>query len=194
METGLLRLQHLTAPGQRATRSHTGDQDIGFTRRVMPDFQRGGVAVDGGIGRVGELARHHGAGRFRNDFLGFGNRALHPLGGFGEDKFSAQMGQQFAALDRHAFRHGQDEAVSPGRGDKGQGDARIARGRLHHDAAFAQFPGRFQRIDHRHADPVLHRGQRVEEFQLGQDASLGAMRLRQLFQLDKRCVSNGLID
>ena len=29
-------------------------------------------------------------------------------------------------------------------------------------------------VDHRHADAVLHRGQRVEEFELGQDLGLDA--------------------
>ncbi len=59
----LARLQHLTDAGQRAAGADAGDEDVNGALRVVPDFLRGGAAVDLRIGGVLELLRHDRPGR-----------------------------------------------------------------------------------------------------------------------------------
>ena len=49
-------------------------------------------------------------------------------------------------------------------------------------------------LDHRHADAVLDRGDRVEELQLGQQVGLDAVLLGQLVEADDRRVADGVGD
>ena len=86
-----------------------------------------------------------------------GDGALHALGRFGQFDLRAQQHQHLAPLQRHGFRHHQDQLVALGRGDKGQRDAGIAAGRLdQHGLARRDDALLFQRLDHGDADAVLH--------------------------------------
>src|SRR6202000_1626161 len=51
-----------------------------------------------------------------------------------------------------------------------------------------------QGLDHGRADAVLHRADRVEELQLGQDLALGLQRPRQVGQADQGRVADGVDD
>ena len=118
-----------------------------------------------------------------------------PFGAFGQHQFGAEQRQHLAALDRHGLRHGQDQLVALGGGGEGERDAGIAGGRLDQ----RRLAGRdlalgFQRLDHRDADTVLDRGDRVEEFELGQKVGLDALFLGQLVEADDRRVADGLGD
>ena len=55
-------------------------------------------------------------------------------------------------------------------------------------------PCGFQRLDHRHADAVLDAGDRVEEFELGQEVGDDALFLGELVEPDERRVADRLGD
>ena len=130
-----------------------------------------------------------------DQFLRLADGALHAFGGRGQLQFGAQQLQHLAALDRHAFRHGQDQPVALGGGHEGQCDAGIAGGRLDQgglarlDLAF-QFGG----LDHGEADAVLDAGKRIEELQLADDVGLHSELGRQTAHADQRCGADGVQD
>ena len=77
--------------------------------------------------------------------------------------------QHLAPLDRDQFRHGQDQPVAARGADEGKPDAGVAGGRLDQDRTRADLALGLERLDHRHADPVLDAGDRVEELELKQE-------------------------
>ena len=70
------------------------------------------------------------SGSERDHLLGAGDGAAHALRRRRQLELRAQELQHPAALHRHAVGHGEDEAIALGRGDEGERDAGIARGRL----------------------------------------------------------------
>ncbi len=111
-----------------------------------------------GFAGILELARHPGAiAQPGQDLFGPRDGALHPLGAFGQHELGSQRPQHVATLLGHGIGHGEDAAIPPGRGNVGQADAGVPAGRLHDDHAGTQ-PALFHCIvDHRGANPVLHR-------------------------------------
>ena len=84
--------------------------------------------------------------------------------------------ENLAALDRHRFRHDQDQAVAARCGDEGKRDAGVAGCRLDEDGlAGLDLALGFERVDQRHADAILDRGQRIEELELQEDVGLDAL-------------------
>ena len=84
-----------------------------------------------------------------------------------------------AALEAHGLGHGEDELVALDRGDKGQGDAGVAAGRLDEDGlAGRDFAGLLGGIDHGEADAVLDARYGVLAFQLGDDGCRASPRPR----------------
>jgi hypothetical protein len=146
--------------------------------------------MDFGIGRVLKLLGHESIRRFRHQGVGLGDRAFHPFGGGGEDQLGAEEGQEGAAFQRHAFRHGEDELVALGCGDESQGNAGVAGGGLDDDRVLVDLAGFFARLDHGQADAVFHAAEGIEEFALEQDGRAGA--LRDAVQLDERRAADGL--
>src|SRR5690606_29504538 len=61
MAVGLLLTEETRTPGQCAARTHTCDEHIDPTLRVLPDLRSRGAVVDLRIRRVVELARDPGA-------------------------------------------------------------------------------------------------------------------------------------
>jgi len=69
-------------------------------------------------------------------------------------------------------------------------DPGVAAGRLDQDGVLVD-PAAFQGIvDHGEADPVFHAGQRIEEFELEEDFSLGSMRGRGAVEAHERRVAD----
>ena len=105
------------------------------------------------------------------------------------------MRQDFSALDRHRLRHDENEPVAARRRDECEADARIAGGRLDEhrfarlDAAF-----RFERVDHRDADAILDRRQRVEEFELQQNVGIELRCRLDLRKSHERRMADGFGD
>ncbi len=81
--------------------------------------------------------------------------------------------EHLAPFDRHRFRHHEDQLVAVGGGDEGERDAGVAACRLDQRRFARRDDARcFECVDHGHADAILDAGDRVEEFQLGEDARL----------------------
>ena len=87
------------------------------TQQVSPDL---------GVSRVLELLQHVSVLRAVLDLLGLGNRSLHSLSGVSEHQLRTEGTQKHSSLQRHGRRHGEDELVTPGGGDEGQANARVA--------------------------------------------------------------------
>ena len=81
----------------------------------------------------------------------------------------AEHGEQGAPFERHRLRHGENDLVALGGGDKCQRDARVAAGRLDDDGVLLQDAALFGVFNHRHADAVLDAAERVEELALEED-------------------------
>jgi hypothetical protein len=146
------------------------------------------------LASIVELLRHHRAGIGLDQLARAGDRAGHALFCRGQFQLGAEDQQHLAALQRHALRHDQGQAVALGGSDEGERNAGIATGRLDDLAAGLQHALGFQIFDHRHADAVLDGGQRVEELELGDNLALGLERLGQVRQTHQRCVADRVDD
>ena len=165
-------MQDLGAPGQGAAGADPGDDGVDPPTSVDPDFLGRGVAVNLGIGRVGELLQHDRAGGLFDQFLGPLYGPPHAQLGRGEFYFGAQQLEHLAALLGHAFRHRQDQPVSLGGADESQRNPGVARGRLDQGGAGLDAALAFGGLDHGNPDAVLDRAERIEKFALCQDLRL----------------------
>ncbi len=191
----LAALQYLADAGDRSAGADAGDDNIDFAVGVVPDFLRRRAAVNFRIGGILELLRHDRARRRSDDFVGFGDRALHALRGRGEDQLGAEQGQHLAAFGRHRFRHHQYQLVAAGRRHEGQRNAGVAGRRFDQNA----MPGRnlalrLERIDHRHADAILDAADRIEELELGEQARFDAFFLGDAIDADERRIADRIRD
>jgi len=66
----LAGLEHLADAGDGAAGTYAGDEEINIAAGVVPDFLRGGAAMDLGIGEVLELLRHHRVRRRPHQLFG----------------------------------------------------------------------------------------------------------------------------
>ena len=142
--------------------------------------------MDGRIGGIVELAWHHRAGRRLKDFLRLRDSTAHALLFWRQDQFCAQISQHLATLDRHGFRHGQYQAVSPAGRRESEADAGIAGRWLNQNAAGLQLAVGFQLQHHVQADPVFHAGEWIEEFAFEQQVRLDAFGLGELRRSNQR--------
>ena len=186
----LARLDHFTAAGERATGAHAGHDDVDCAVGVVPDFLGGGLAMNLQVGRVFKLLGDPRVWRLGCQLIGPLNGPLHALRPLGEDEFGAEHRQQCAALERHGLRHGKDQPVAFGRRDERQRNAGVAARRLDDDSVLGQRAALFGILDHRHANAILHAGERVEEFALEQHGGVDA--LGDLVEPHQRRASNGL--
>ena len=188
---GHSRLQHFGAGGDVAAGADAGDQHVDrAVAEIRQYLPRGGAAVDFEVGGIFELLRHPAVLRLGDQFLGAGDRALHPLLLGGEIEGRAIGQHQPAALEAHALGHDQDEPVALDRGDHGEADAGIARGRLDDDAAGLELAGLLRVLDHRERDAVLDRGAGIDPLLL--DPDLGVAE--QAVDADVRRVADRLED
>ncbi|MPN46802.1 hypothetical protein SDC9_194401 [bioreactor metagenome] len=103
------------------------------------------------------------------ELLGLGDGALHPQGSVGQHQFGAVGGEQFAPLDAHRLRHGQDQPVPFDRRHQRKTDTRVARGRLDDQRARLEDAGLLRRFDHRQGNPVLDRTAGIEGLHFDED-------------------------
>ena len=89
--------------------------------------------------RVFKLLRHERACGFLGQFLGPLNGSRHAFGGGCQFQLGPQEDQHLAALYGHAFRHGEDQAVSLGGANESKGDSCVARCGLDEDGVGAGF-------------------------------------------------------
>ena len=99
--------------------------------RVVPDLLGRGAAMDVRIGGILELLRDDGARRRRRRSpRPWRWRPACPAAAGRQHQFGAEQRQHLAPLDRHRFRHDQDQLVAARRRHEGERDAGVARGRL----------------------------------------------------------------
>ena len=146
------------------------DRRIG---KIAGDFLCRGANMDGDIGRVFELARHPASRRFGDQLGGAGDGALHALFARREVKRGTIGEHQPPPLDRHRFRHDEDELIALDRCHHGKANAGVAAGRLDDGATGFQAAIGFGRLDHRQRDPVLDRAAGVGAFGFDPDFGIG---------------------
>jgi hypothetical protein len=176
-------LRALMTSRDRPAGAHAADQDVHLAVRVGPDFLSRGAAVGLRVGGVLELLRHEGVLLRRDDLQGLADRALHAVGRRGEHQFGPQGLEHLPPLQAHGLRHGQQQPIAPRRGHERQRDPRVPAGGLHNEGLGEKLAVPFGRVDHRHADAVLHGGQGVVALQLDQHRRSAT---RQLANADQR--------
>ena len=190
---GILLLEIGADARDRAARADAGDKDIDFSVRVRPDLRTGRRLVDGGVGRVDELAGDKGLGQFFRQFLGLGDGALHALGAFGENQLGTVGAHELTPLDAHRLGHDDDDAIAPRRRNRGKTDSGVAGGGLDDDGIGIEQSPALGVVDHRLGDAVLDRAGGVEIFKLGQQTRLQLLFLFDMRQLQQRGLSDQLI-
>ena len=65
-----------------------------------------------GVSWVDELPRDKAVGDLTRQFFGFGDRALHAFGAFGEHQFRTVSFENIATFHAHGLRHGENQAVA----------------------------------------------------------------------------------
>ena len=171
LTSGLRDFRTWPTPGDGAARADAGDDDVDLAVGVLPDLLGRGLAVDLGVGRVGELAGEDAAALGR-DLVGALDGTLHPGGRVGEDELGAEGTEEGAALLRHRLRHGEHDVVASGGADHGEGDAGVARRRLDDRAAGLELTARLGGVDDGHPDAVLDGAGGVVELELRGDGRL----------------------
>ena len=101
-------------------------------------------------------------------FLRFGDRAFHAERSFGQHEFRAVGGEQFAPLDAHGVRHGEDQPVAFDRRHESEADTGIPAGRFDDQRSRRNLSRLFRRFDHADGDAVLDAAGRVEGFHFDQ--------------------------
>ena len=145
------------------------------------------------VGRIHELPRKEAARDLLCQLLRAGDGALHALRAFRQNQLRAVGLHELAALDGHAVRHDDDNAVAPCRRDGGKADAGIAGGRLNDDGTLLQKALLLRVVDHGLCDAVLDRTGGIEILQLGKDLDLQAEFLFNMCKLQKRRSADKLI-
>ena len=154
-----------------ASGADSGDEDIDQAIGIAPDLLGGGFFVNGGVGGIFKLLGDEGAGNFFGQGFGPGDGAFHSLSGWGEFEFGPEEGEESSAFEAHAFGHSQDQLVSFGSGDKGEGNTGVARGGLDDGSLRGNFPLFFAGLDHGSTDPIFHATEGVKEFTFDRDGS-----------------------
>ena len=101
-------------------------------------------------------------------FLRFGDCAFHAECAFGQHELRAVGGEQFAALNAHGVRHGEDQPVTFDCRNEGEADTGIAAGRFDDQRSRRNLSRLFRRLDHADGDAVLDAAGRVEGFHFDQ--------------------------
>ena len=159
---------------QRPAGADTHHDRIDVMIHLLPDLGPGALLMGQRIGGIAELVDVEGAGDLRRQPFGhvlviFG-MALADIGA-GHAHLGAQGPQMEDLLLGHLVGDDQDQAIALLRGDEGEAEARIARGRLHQRAAGLQASIALRRLDHRQRDAVLDRAAGILVLQLQEQAA-----------------------
>ena len=176
LHLGLLLVEPAADAGDRPARADGDDDRVELAAGLLPDLGRGDVVVRLRVRHVRVLVgleaardllgepRRDGVVRLRRVVVDRGRRD-HDLG--------AVRAEHRDLLLAHLVGHDEDAAVAlAGRRD-GEADAGVARGRLDDRPARLELPLALGLLDHREADPVLHRAARVQVLELGEDPRRG---------------------
>ena len=166
LEGGFAGEEGFDAAGDGATGTDGGDEDIDLAIGIVPEFFGGGLGMDGGVSGVIELLGHPAVWGIFDEIFGAGDGAFHAFGAWGEDEFCAEHGEERAALEGHGFGHGEDEFVSFGGGDEGEGDAGVSAGGLDDHAVFGEDATGFGVFDHGFADAIFDGAEGIKELAL----------------------------
>ncbi len=192
---GLALVEPAADAGDRAAGADGDDDRVDCAAGLLPDLRRGDVVVRLRVRHVRVLVGLEAA----RDLLGEPRRhgvvALRRVvvdGGRRDHDLRAVRAQHRDLLLAHLVRHHEDAAVAlPGCRDR-EADAGVAGGRLDDRSARLQLPVALGGLDHREADPVLHRAAGVEELELREDPR--AARRRQAVEPDDRRAADEVED
>mmetsp|Transcript_86215 Transcript_86215/g.248960 ORF Transcript_86215/g.248960 Transcript_86215/m.248960 type:complete len:214 (+) Transcript_86215:406-1047(+) len=143
------RLDGLTGAGESAARavaSHPAIQLLALALERRQDFRARGLLVVGRVRLCLELPRQEPAVLLRQ-FLGLLHHASATQRSRRYEDLRPQGAHHLAALDGEGRGHHRHEVVPALRADHGQGDASIARSRLHHRSAGLELAGLLRRLD-----------------------------------------------
>ena len=174
LHPGLLLAQYLAHSGQRAPGADAGHEDVDVASGLLQDLPGRGLAVNLGVGRVGELGGEDRVGGGGLDLLGPLDRSGYAALG-GQYQLRSEGAHDGPALLGHGLGHGDDDLVSQGRSHHGQADAGVPGGRLHDGATGLEVTGGLRGAHDGQGDAVLDRGSRLEGLHLGQDGGGGAV-------------------
>ena len=179
LHLGLLLVEPAADARDRPAGADGDDDRVELAAGLLPDLGRGDVVVRLRVRHVRVLVGLEAAG----DLLGEPRRDRvvrlrrvvvdrrrrdHDLG--------AVRAEHRDLLLAHLVGHDEDAAVALARRGDGEPDAGVARGRLDDRAARLELPLALGLLDHREADPVLHRAARVQVLELGEDAGVARRR------------------
>ena len=170
----------------RASRTDAGHEQVDPSVRVAPDFLGRRPSVHGRIGRIGELLENDRARRTVAQSLRLGDSPFHAFGSGRQHDAGSEGREQVAPLDAHRIGHRQRHAVSFGRSDKRQPDARVAARGFDDLGPGLQNAPSLGVFDHRQRDAVLDASSRVEIFQLGDQRRLQAVLTAVVRQFQQR--------
>ena len=163
--------------------------------RLLPDLRPGQRVVRLGVRHVRVLIRLVAAGDLLGEAVGDRVVALGRVvldRGRRDHDLGAVRAQKRDLLLAHLVGHDEDAAVALDRGADREPDAGVAGGRLDDRPARLELPFALGRLDHRQADPVLHRAARVQVLELREHVR--AARRRELRQADDRRRADELED
>ena len=186
----ILFFQIFTCSGHCAAGPDAGDEDIDFSVCVFPDLRACGGFVDRRVSRIDELSRDKAVGDLCCQFIRFGDGTFHAFGPVCQHDLGPVSLQNIAAFYAHGLRHGQDNAVSFGCGDRCQTNPGVAGSRFNdHRTCFEQ-TFCFCILDHRFRDAVFHAAGRIEIFQFDQYSRIQIQFLFQVNDFNQRRIAD----
>ena len=158
---------------------------------LLPQLRSSRAVVGLDVGLIVELVSEHCIGRALDDRLGLHHVVVGVVGWNRcgrDDDFRAERSQETHLFLRHLVGHGEDAAIAFERRGHRQGDASVARGSLHDDAAGRQLSPPLSVLDDGNPDTVFHGAAGIEELRLAEDRRADVPC--NLVQPDQRCPSD----
>ena len=147
--------------GNCPARTDARDKNVDFPIQVVPDLWAGRSVVNLGVGRILKLLGHKVLGVFLKECFCLPDGSRHSLLAGGEHHERPKGLQYLPAFHAHGLGHGQNQFVSPGRGDKSQSYPRVTGGWLYNCPAGLEHPAFLRVPHHAGADAALYRLPRI---------------------------------
>ena len=192
---GVLLLQVLADPGDRAAGADAGDERGDPAVGLPPDLRARRPVVGLGVARVEVLVRLKSPGNLPGQAVG--DRVIRLRGltldvGGADHHLGAVRAQQADLLRRHLVGHDEDHLVALDRRGHGEPVAGVARRRLDDRASGPEQAAALGVLEHGQADPVLDAATGVELLELGEHKR--PEPLGDLAQPDQRGVADQVED